>query len=86
MLSDNIVIAAEVYCLDEQQRRGQQARGNWPAASLYQQEAHYDALQQLLNDLPRNKVYAGKGPSTDCSPIDMVLAAIWLVFRGLFRR
>ena len=53
----------EVYCLtanNSVEKLAQQAREFKPAAVVIANEAHYDALQQLLNDLPEIKVYAGK--------------------------
>jgi len=53
----------EVYCLtanNSVEKLAQQAREFKPAAVVIANEVHYDALQQLLNDLPEIKVYAGK--------------------------
>ena len=78
----------EVYCLtanNSVEKLAQQAREFKPAAVVIANEAHYDALQQLLNDLPEIKVYAGKEALeqiVSASPIDMVLAAM-VGFSGL---
>ena len=78
----------EVYCLtanNSVEKLAQQAREFRPAAVVIANEAHYDALQQLLNDQPEIKVYAGKEALeqiVSASPIDMVLAAM-VGFSGL---
>ena len=78
----------EVYCLtanNSVEKLAQQAREFKPAAVVIANEAHYDALQQLLNDQPEIKVYAGKEALeqiVSASPIDMVLAAM-VGFSGL---
>ena len=78
----------EVYCLtanNSVEKLAQQAREFKPAAVVIANEAHYDALQQLLDDQPEIKVYAGKEALeqiVSASPIDMVLAAM-VGFSGL---
>ena len=77
----------EVYCLtanNSVEKLAQQAREFKPAAVVIANEAHYEALQELLRDEPI-KVYAGKEALeqiVSAEPIDMVLAAM-VGFSGL---
>ena len=77
----------EVYCLtanNSVEKLARQAREFKPAAVVMANEAHYEALQELLRDEPI-KVYAGKealGQIVSAEPIDMVLAAM-VGFSGL---
>ena len=77
----------EVYCLtanNSVEKLARQAREFKPAAVVIANEAHYEALQELLRDEPI-KVYAGKealGQIVSAEPIDMVLAAM-VGFSGL---
>ena len=78
----------EVYCLTANTRvelLAQQARKFNPAAVVVADESRYQQLQDLLNDLPDIKVYAGKQALCDivqAQPIDMVLTAM-VGFSGL---
>ena len=77
----------EVYCLtanNSVEKLARQAREFKPAAVVIANEAHYEALQELLRDEP-TKVYAGKEALeqiVSAEPIDMVLAAM-VGFSGL---
>ena len=77
----------EVYCLtanNSVEKLARQAREFKPAAVVIANEAHYEALQELLRDEPI-KVYAGKEALeqiVSADPIDMVLAAM-VGFSGL---
>ena len=77
----------EVYCLtanNNVEKLARQAREFKPAAVVIANEAHYEALQELLRDEPI-KVYAGKEALeqiVSAEPIDMVLAAM-VGFSGL---
>ena len=77
----------EVYCLtanNSVEKLARQAREFKPAAVVIANEAHYEALQELLRDEPV-KVYAGKEALeqiVSAEPIDMVLAAM-VGFSGL---
>ena len=77
----------EVYCLtanNSVEKLARQAREFKPAAVVIANEAHYEALQELLRDEPI-KVYAGKKALeqiVSAEPIDMVLAAM-VGFSGL---
>ena len=77
----------EVYCLtanNSAEKLALQAREFKPAAVVIANEAHYEALQELLRDEPI-KVYAGKEALeqiVSAEPIDMVLAAM-VGFSGL---
>lgn len=78
----------EVYCLTANNRYemlAEQARKFRPAAVVIANEAHYEALKQLLADLPDIKVYAGAralDEIVEAQPIDMVLTAM-VGFAGL---
>ena len=67
----------EVYCLtanNSVEKLARQAREIKPAAVVIANEAHYEALQELLRDEPI-KVYAGKEALeqiVSAEPIDMV--------------
>ena len=77
----------EVYCLtanNSVEKLARQAREFKPAAVVIANEAHYEALRELLRDEPI-KVYAGKEALeqiVSADPIDMVLAAM-VGFSGL---
>lgn len=77
----------EVYCLTANnsiEKLARQACEFKPAAVVIANEAHYEALQELLRDEPI-KVYAGKEALeqiVSAEPIDMVLAAM-VGFSGL---
>ena len=77
----------EVYCLtanNSVEKLARQAREFKPAAVVIANEAHYEALQELLRDEPV-KVYAGKEALeqiVSAEPIDMILAAM-VGFSGL---
>lgn len=77
----------QVYCLtanNSVEKLARQAREFKPAAVVIANEAHYEALQELLRDEPI-KVYAGKEALeqiVSAEPIDMVLAAM-VGFSGL---
>lgn len=77
----------EVYGLtanNSVEKLARQAREFKPAAVVIANEAHYEALQELLRDEPI-KVYAGKEALeqiVSAEPIDMVLAAM-VGFSGL---
>jgi len=77
----------EVYCLtanNSVEKLARQAHEFKPAAVVIANEAHYEALQELLRDEPI-KVYAGKEALeqiVSAEPIDMVLAAM-VGFSGL---
>lgn len=70
----------EAYCLTANNRYemlAEQARKYRPAAVVIANEQHYEALKELLSDMPDIKIYAGHkaldeivrhNPSTWCSP------------------
>lgn len=78
----------EVYCLTANNRYemlAEQARKFRPAAVVIANEAHYESLKLLLDDLPDIKVYAGAkaiDEIVEAQPIDMVLTAM-VGFAGL---
>lgn len=78
----------EAYCLtanDSYELLARQAHEFKPAAVVIANEAHYDALCRLMNDMPDVKVYAGRDALEEivtAGPIDAVLAAM-VGFAGL---
>ena len=78
----------EVYCLTANNKielLAQQAHQFKPAAIVIVNEARYDELKRLMDDLPDVKVYAGKqalDEIVEAQPIDMVLTAM-VGFAGL---
>ena len=78
----------EVYCLTANNRvelLAQQAHEYHPAAVVVANEARYDELKALMQDLPDVKVYAGAralDEIVEADPIDMVLTAM-VGFAGL---
>lgn len=78
----------EVYCLtanDRYEQLAEQAHVFRPAAIVIANEAHYQPLQQLMDDMPEVKVYAGKDALdqiVEADPIDIVLTAM-VGFAGL---
>lgn len=78
----------EAYCLTANNRVEElaaQARKFRPAAVVIANEAKYETLCSLLEDLPDIKVYAGKDAIdqiVEATPIDMVLTAM-VGFAGL---
>lgn len=78
----------EVYCLTANNKvelLAQQAHQFKPAAIVIANEARYDELKRLMDDLPDVKVYAGKqalDEIVESEPIDMVLTAM-VGFAGL---
>lgn len=78
----------EAYCLtanNSVEKLALQAHQFNPAAVVIANEAHYDALKNLLADRPDIKVYAGKqalNEVVEASPVDMVLASM-VGFSGL---
>ena len=78
----------EVYCLTANNRvkeLAEQAHKFHPAAVVIANENHYEELQDMLNDEPDIKVYAGAKALCDivqAEPIDMVLASM-VGFSGL---
>ncbi len=78
----------EVYCLTANNRvelLAEQAHQFRPAAVVIANEAHYDELRRLMDDLPDVKVYAGRNALdeiVEADPIDMVLTAM-VGFAGL---
>ena len=78
----------EVYCLTANNKielLAQQAHQFKPAAIVIANEARYDELKRLMDDLPDVKVYAGKqalDEIVEAQPIDMVLTAM-VGFAGL---
>ena len=78
----------EVYCLTANNRvkeLAEQAHKFHPAAVVIANENHYEELQDMLNDEPDIKVYAGAQALCDivqAEPIDMVLASM-VGFSGL---
>lgn len=78
----------EVYCLTANSKvelLAQQAHQFKPAAIVIANEARYDELKRLMDDLPEVKVYAGKqalDEIVEADPIDMVLTAM-VGFAGL---
>jgi len=78
----------EVYCLTANNRvelLAEQAHKFQPAAVVIANEARYDELKSLMQDLPDVKVYAGRqalDEIVEAGPIDMVLTAM-VGFAGL---
>ena len=78
----------EVYCLTANNKvelLAQQAHKFRPAAVVIANEARYDELRRLMDDLPDVKVYAGAqalDEIVEAGPIDMVLTAM-VGFAGL---
>ena len=78
----------EVYCLTANNKvelLAEQAHKFKPAAIVIANEARYDELKRLMDDLPDVKVYAGKqalDEIVEANPIDMVLTAM-VGFAGL---
>ena len=78
----------EVYALtanNHYEQLAEQAHRFRPAAVVIANEAHYEALKALMDDLPDTKVYAGAQALeeiVEADPIDMVLAAM-VGFSGL---
>ena len=78
----------EVYCLTANNKvelLAEQAHRFKPAAIVIANEAHYDELRRLMDDMPDVKVYAGKqalDEIVEAGPIDMVLTAM-VGFAGL---
>ena len=78
----------EVYCLTANNKvelLAEQAHRFKPAAVVIANEARYDELKRLMDDLPDTKVYAGPralDEIVEAQPIDMVLTAM-VGFAGL---
>ena len=78
----------EVYCLtanNQVELLAQQAHRFHPAAVVIANEARYEALQRLMDDLPDVKVYCGAralDEIVESGPIDIVLTAM-VGFAGL---
>jgi len=78
----------EVYCLTANNRvalLAEQAHKYRPAAVVIANEARYDELRRLMDDIPDVKVYAGAqalDEIVEAGPIDMVLTAM-VGFAGL---
>lgn len=78
----------EAYCLTANNRYemlAEQARKYRPAAVVIANEQHYEALKELLSDMPDIKIYAGYkalDEIVEARPIDMVLTAM-VGFAGL---
>ena len=78
----------EVYCLTANNKvelLAQQAHQFKPAAVVIANEARYDELRRLMDDMPDVKVYAGAqalDEIVEAGPIDMVLTAM-VGFAGL---
>lgn len=78
----------EAYCLTANNRYemlAEQARKYHPAAVVIANEQHYEALKELLSDMPDIKIYAGQkalDEIVEAQPIDMVLTAM-VGFAGL---
>ena len=78
----------EVYCLTANNKvelLAEQAHRFKPAAIVIANEARYDELKRLMDDMPDVKVYAGKqalDEIVEAGPIDMVLTAM-VGFAGL---
>lgn len=78
----------EAYCLTANNRYemlAEQARKYHPAAVVIANEQHYEALKELLSDMPDIKIYAGHkalDEIVEAQPIDMVLTAM-VGFAGL---
>jgi 1-deoxy-D-xylulose-5-phosphate reductoisomerase len=78
----------EVYALtanNQVELLARQAHRFNPAAVVIANEAHYDELQRLMDDMPHVKVYAGARALDDivqAGPIDIVLTAM-VGFAGL---
>ena len=78
----------EAYCLTANNRYemlAEQARKYHPAAVVIANEQHYEALKELLSDMPDIKIYAGHkalNEIVEAQPIDMVLTAM-VGFAGL---
>lgn len=73
----------EVYCLTANNRvelLAEQAHRFHPAAIVIANEARYDELKRLTDDIPDVKVYAGAqaiNEIVEAKPIDIVLTAWW---------
>ena len=78
----------EAYCLTANNRYemlAEQARKYRPTAVVIANEQHYEALKELLSDMPDIKIYAGHkalDEIVEAQPIDMVLTAM-VGFAGL---
>jgi 1-deoxy-D-xylulose-5-phosphate reductoisomerase len=78
----------EVYCLTANNRvelLAEQAHKFKPAAIVIANEARYDELKRMMDDMPDVKVYAGRqalDEIVEADPIDMVLTAM-VGFAGL---
>ena len=78
----------EVYCLTANNRvelLAEQAHKFHPAAIVIANEARYDELKALMNDMPDVKIFAGAralDEIVEAEPIDMVLTAM-VGFAGL---
>ena len=78
----------EAYCLTANNRYemlAEQTRKYRPAAVVIANEQHYEALKELLSDMPDIKIYAGHkalDEIVEAQPIDMVLTAM-VGFAGL---
>ena len=78
----------EAYCLTANNRYemlAEQARKYRPAAVVIANEQHYEALKELLSDMPDIKIYTGHkalDEIVEAQPIDMVLTAM-VGFAGL---
>lgn len=78
----------EAYCLTANNRYemlAEQARKYRPAAVVIANEQRYEALKELLSDMPDIKIYAGHkalDEIVEAQPIDMVLTAM-VGFAGL---
>ena len=78
----------EAYCLtanNHYEMLAEQARKYRPAAVVIANEQHYEALKELLSDMPDIKIYAGHkalDEIVEAQPIDMVLTAM-VGFAGL---
>ena len=78
----------EAYCLTANNRYemlAEQARKYRPAAVVIANEQRYEALKELLSDMPDIKIYAGQkalDEIVEAQPIDMVLTAM-VGFAGL---
>lgn len=78
----------EAYCLTANNRYemlAEQARKYRPAAVVIANKQHYEALKELLSDMPDIKIYAGHkalDEIVEAQPIDMVLTAM-VGFAGL---
>ena len=75
----------EVYCLTANNKLAEQAHKFHPAAIVIANEARYDELKALMNDMPDVKIFAGAralDEIVEAEPIDMVLTAM-VGFAGL---